>query len=212
MLATIEDHYRATAGLTGLAQCRPQVRRALGEVPRQHFVPTEMKGSAFADSPLPIGAGQTISQPFIVALMTDLLDPRPEQRILEIGTGSGYQTAVLARLAGRVYSVEVLPELAQRAEQQLADLGIHNIELKAGDGYLGWPGQAPFDGIMVTAAASQVPPPLLLQLKSGGRLVIPVGLPGRHQELLVIEKEGEEFLSRSVLGVAFVPLVHDSGV
>lgn len=207
MLATIEAEYRETAGLTGLSHLSPRVRQAMVEVPRRQFVPLGMKKLAFANSPLPIGAGQTISQPFIVALMTDLLTPLPEQRILEIGTGSGYQTAILARLAGRIYSVEILASLAQAAERRLAEQGYHNVELRTGDGYLGWPEAAPFDGILVAAAASNVPEPLLQQLKNGGRLVIPVGPPGLHQELLVIEKDGKEFRTRSVLGVAFVPLI-----
>jgi len=176
-------------------------------VPRNEFVPPTQKSSAFANSPLPIGAGQTISQPFIVALMTDLLNIAPDHRILEIGTGSGYQTAVLAKLARQVFSVEILSSLAQQAEHRLVEQDFHNIRLKTGDGYLGWAEEAPFDGIIVTAAASQVPEPLREQLKNGGRLVIPVGVPGLHQDLLLIEKNGAEFRTTSVLGVVFVPLV-----
>jgi protein-L-isoaspartate(D-aspartate) O-methyltransferase len=207
MLATITAECRATADLTGHSRIRPRVLQAMAEVARKKFVPPEMKALAFANRPLPIGAGQTISQPFIVALMTDLLNPLPDQRILEIGTGSGYQTAILARLAEQVFSIEILTSLAEQARRLLAAEGFRNIELKTGDGYSGWPEEAPFDGIMVTAAASQVPEPLRKQLKSGGRLVLPVGMPGLHQELLVIEKAGEEFRTRSILGVSFVPLV-----
>ena len=207
MLATIDLEYQGTAGMTGRGHLPERIREAMAEVPRREFVPQAMKGMAFANSPLPIGDGQTISQPFIVALMTDLLDPLPHQRILEIGTGSGYQTAILSRLAKEIFSIEILPSLSSRAAAQLEKLGYTNIELKTGDGHLGWPEEAPFDGIMVTAAASHVPAPLLQQLKSGGRLVIPVGLPYLHQELLLIEKAGEEVRTRPVLGVSFVPLV-----
>lgn len=211
MLATIEAECRGTAELTGRSHIQPRVMEALAEVPRKQFVPLRMKASAFANTPLPIGAGQTISQPFIVALMTDLLNPLPEQRVLEVGTGSGYQTAILARLAGKVFSIEILTSLADQAQQRLAELGVSNVTLKTGDGYLGWPEEAPFDGILVTAAADHVPEPLLQQLKSGGRLVIPVGVQWLHQDLLLIEKTGEDFRSRSILGVSFVPLVRRSG-
>jgi len=207
MLATIEWEFRATASLTGRSQIQPQVLQAMAEVPRNEFVPAAQKNSAFANSPLPIGAGQTISQPFIVALMTDLLNIAPDHRILEIGTGSGYQTAVLAKLARQVFSIEILSSLARQAEQRLAGQDFHNIRLKTGDGYLGWAEEAPFDGIIVTAAASHSPEPLREQLKNGGRLVIPVGVPGLHQDLLLIEKTGEEFRTTSVLGVVFVPLI-----
>lgn len=206
MLATIEAEYRATAYLTGRDHPQPRVLQALAEVPRREFVPLNVKHLAYANSPLPIGAGQTISQPYIVALMTELLDPQAQQRVLEIGTGCGYQTAVLAKLAGQVYSIEIIDALATRAARNLGAYG--NIELRCGDGYLGWPEAAPFDGIMVTAAASHVPEPLRQQLKIGGRLVIPVGLPGLHQELLLITRLGEaDFTVESILGVVFVPLV-----
>jgi protein-L-isoaspartate(D-aspartate) O-methyltransferase len=208
MLDTIEAECAATQYLTGRGRLHGRVMQALAEVPRRHYVPLAMKSMAFANSPLPIGAGQTISQPFIVALMTDLLNPLPEQKVLEIGTGSGYQTAILAQLAGKVFSVEIIASLGRQAARKLAEAGYRNIELKTGDGYLGWPEAAPFDGIMVTAAVSHVPEPLRRQLKIGGRLVIPVGLPDLHQELLLIERLDEErYHTNSVLGVVFVPLV-----
>ncbi|WP_303722516.1 protein-L-isoaspartate(D-aspartate) O-methyltransferase [Malonomonas rubra] len=206
MLATIEAEYRETAYLTRRSEPHPRVLQALADVPRRDFVPPNVKHLAYANSPLPIGSGQTISQPYIVALMTDLLNPQPEQRILEIGTGCGYQTAILAKLAGKVFSIEILDTLAERAALNLANY--HNVELRCDDGYIGWPQAAPFDGIIVTAAASHVPEPLRQQLKIGGRLVIPVGLPNLHQELLLIERlDATEFKTESILGVVFVPLI-----
>lgn len=206
MLSTIEAEYRATAYLTGREQLQPRIMRALAEVPRREFVPRAVKHLAFANSPLPIGAGQTISQPYIVALMTDLLNPLPEQTILEIGTGCGYQTAILALLASQVYSIEILDSLAEQAVRNLKRY--RNIVLRCGDGYLGWPEAAPFDGIIVTAAVDHVPEPLRRQLKLGGRMVIPVGLPELRQELHMIRRLGEEeFDSEAILGVVFVPLV-----
>lgn len=206
MLATIEAEYRETAYLTGRSQLPVRLRQALEKVPRREFVPLAVKHLAFANRPLPIGAGQTISQPFIVALMTDLLDPQPEQRILEVGTGCGYQTAILAQLAGKVFSIEIVEALAQKAAGNLA--GYHNVELCCGDGYLGWKEFSPFDGIMVTAAASHVPAPLLDQLKVGGRMVIPVGPPAFHQELQLVQRRSErDYRSEAILGVVFVPLV-----
>lgn len=207
MLATIEAETAATAGLTGRSRISPQVLGAMRKVPREAFVPPGRQGEAFGNYPLPIGQGQTISQPFIVALMTDLLKPHPGQRLLEIGTGSGYQAAILSLLVHEVYSLEIIPTLAERAARRLVELGFANVAVKWGNGYDGWPEQAPFDGIIVTAAAPHIPPPLLEQLKPGGRLVIPVGLPYRHQELLLMEKiaVGQQ-QTRKVLGVAFVPL------
>ena len=206
MLATIEAEYRETAYLTGRSQLPPHIRKALQEVPRRDFVPRLMKHLALANSPLPIGAGQTISQPYIVALMTDLLDPQPEQTILEIGTGCGYQTAILAHLAGKVFSIEIIDSLAAIAASNLASY--QNIELRCSDGHLGWKEATPYDGIIVTAAARQVPEALRQQLKVGGRLVIPVGPPNSHQELLLIKRLNEqEFCTETILGVAFVPLV-----
>jgi protein-L-isoaspartate(D-aspartate) O-methyltransferase len=207
MLRTIEAESALTADMTGIRAIRPKVMAAMAKVPRDEFVPAEMKPHAFANNALPIGDGQTISQPFIVALMTELLDPDPDQVILEVGTGSGYQAAILAGLVRQVYSLDILPDLAQRAKDLLRRLGYANVDVRAGDGYRGWPEHAPFDGIIVTAAASHVPPPLTEQLRPGGRLVIPVGLPYMHQELLLIEKDrGGQCHTRDVLGVAFVPL------
>jgi protein-L-isoaspartate(D-aspartate) O-methyltransferase len=207
MLEDIEAEVCYTRPLIGRSALGPRVMAAMAEVPRHEFVPDHEQAYAYANGPLPIGHGQTISQPYIVALMTDLLECRPEDRVLEIGTGSGYQAAILSRVVSRVYSVEIIAELAQQASERLARLGYANVEARHGDGYEGWPEQAPFDGILVTAAAPSVPPPLIEQLKEGARLVIPVGLPFRHQELMVIEKRPDgSLLTTDVLGVAFVPL------
>ena len=211
MLRTIEEETALTAGLTGRRKLSAAVMAAVARVPREEFVPEHLREEAFADHPLPIGAGQTISQPFIVALMTDLLDPQPDQTILEVGTGSGYQTAILALLAARVYSLEVVPELAATACARLERLGYANVAVRQGDGYAGWTEHAPYDGVIVTAAAPFVPAALFDQLRPGCRLVIPVGLPHQHQELLLVEKTAQgERRTTSVLGVAFVPMVHPS--
>jgi protein-L-isoaspartate(D-aspartate) O-methyltransferase len=180
---------------------------ALAAVPRERFVPESYRAFAFANGPLPIGHGQTISQPYIVALMTDLLAPRPDSVILEVGTGSGYQAAVLARIVRQVYSVEVVSALAEAARERLAALGCRNVEVRHADGHDGWPEHAPYDGIVVTAAAPAVPPPLIEQLKPDGRLVIPVGLTGDIQQLHLIKKHADGGTDdRYVLPVAFVPL------
>jgi len=185
----------------------PRVLAALGRVPRHEFVSPLLRFSAYDNRPLPIGHGQTISQPYIVALMTDLLVPRPDSVILEVGTGSGYQAAVLAELVRQVYSIEIIAALAESASERLASIGYTNVEVRHGDGYHGWAEHAPFDGIVVTAAAPHVPPPLVEQLKPGGRLVIPVGLPGCIQQLQVVEKQADgSSISRDILMVAFVPL------
>lgn len=210
MLQTIETEAGQTAPLTGRPRFAPRVMQALEQVPRDAFVPAELLDQAFIDGPLPIGLGQTISQPYIVALMTDLLEPQPTQTMLEIGTGSGYQAAILAQLVQQVYSLEIIPALATQAAERLSRLGYRNIEVRTGDGHCGWPEQAPYDGIIVTAAASQVPQALLDQLKPGGRLVIPVGLPYMSQDLLLIEKDQQgEVTTRDVLGVVFVPMTGD---
>jgi len=212
MLRTIEAECALTTRYTGIQTFRPEVMAALAEVPRDEFVPPEMRPHAFADNALPIGEGQTISQPYIVALMTDLLCPEKTDTILEIGTGSGYQAAVLSRLVHQIYSIEIVPNLARLAEERLRRLGYLNVEVASRDGYLGWPELAPFDGIIVTAAATHVPPPLIEQLRPDGRLVIPVGLPYMHQELILIEKDAKGAChSRDVLGVAFVPLTGNEG-
>ena len=187
------------------------VLAALEAVPRHLFVPAGERGKAYADHPLPIGGGQTISQPYMVALMTSLLDLRPGARVLEIGTGSGYQAAILSRLAGEVYTIEILPPLAERARHTLADLGCRNVHLRTGDGFQGWPEAAPFDGIIVTAAPPTVPEPLLQQLKVGGRLVIPVGDRDAIQNLQVLTKRADGGFDRSsVMPVRFVPMTGEA--
>ena len=185
----------------------PGMLEAMGIVPRHEFVPEGVQRQAYADRPLPIGYGQTISQPFIVALMTDLLRVGPNDVVLEIGTGSGYQAAVLARLAREVHTIEIIPALADAAAQRLQRLGYVNAATRLGDGYYGWQEAAPFDGIIVTAAASQIPPPLIQQLKPGGRMVIPVGAPFTLQHLVLVEVDGERKVrTRQLLPVQFVPL------
>ncbi|HQR66731.1 MAG TPA: protein-L-isoaspartate(D-aspartate) O-methyltransferase [Thermoanaerobaculia bacterium] len=186
----------------------PRVLEAMRTLPRHLFVPDAEMAHAYEDRPLPIGSGQTISQPYIVAFMTEQLHLTGSETVLEIGTGSGYQTAVLARLARKVYSIEIRPELAQEAAERLKSLGISNAEVMTGDGYKGWPEHAPFDGILVTAAPERIPPPLLEQLASPGRMVIPVG--GFYQELKVIERSGGGYTEKSVLPVRFVPFVRET--
>ena len=184
--------------------------QSLGSVPRQEFIPDKLKSEAYGNYPLPIGYGQTISQPYIVALMTDLVQPGPDDVVLEVGTGSGYQAAVLAKLVKRVYSMEIIEPLAEQAGKRLERLGYGNVETRLGDGYFGWEEHAPYDAIIVTAAASHVPPPLIEQLKPGGRLVIPVGGRFAIQYLLLIEKsEDGEILTRQITAVRFVPLTGD---
>ncbi len=212
MLTTIEAEAAYTRLETGRKAFSDRVMRAMQEVPRDRFVPDHMKAAAFDNGPLPIGHGQTISQPYIVALMSDLLDSAPDHTVLEIGTGSGYQTAILSLLCREVYSVEVIPELSQLAARQLHSLGYQNVHLRSGDGYQGWPEHAPYDGIIVTAAAPFIPEALFEQLRPGGRLVIPVGQPFMHQELMVVAKDEQaQRHTSSVLGVAFVPMVDPGG-
>jgi len=184
----------------------PRVLEAMRTVPRHLFVPEELARAAYDDSPLPIGEGQTISQPYIVALMTELLGTSAEQRVLEIGTGSGYQAAVLSGLVREVFSIEIKEPLYRRAADSLRRLGYANVRTRLADGYFGWPGEPPFDGIVVTAAVDHVPPPLLAQLKEGGRLVLPLGNPYGVQSLVVVTREGGKYQVRHVLGVLFVPL------
>jgi protein-L-isoaspartate(D-aspartate) O-methyltransferase len=187
------------------------VLAALDAVPRHLFVPPPERARAYEDRPLPIGDGQTISQPYMVALMTSLLELRPGDRVLEIGTGSGYQAAVLSRVAAEVYSIEIRQPLADRARRTLADLGYRNVHLRVGDGFQGWPEEAPFDGIIVTAAPPSVPDPLLRQLKVGGRLVIPVGSQGSLQSLQVLTKRPDGSFDRSnVMPVFFVPMTGEA--
>jgi protein-L-isoaspartate(D-aspartate) O-methyltransferase len=206
MLDTIRAHARECASLTGRPELEPQVLDALGRVPREAFVPRQLRAMAHADGPLPIGLGQTISQPFIVALMTDLIRAAACGRVLEVGTGCGYQTAVLAELAQQVFSLEIVPELAREAGERLHALGYANLQTRCADGYHGWPEQAPFDAILVAAAAPRVPPPLLEQLAPGGRMVLPVGGEIYAQQLLLVEKDDDGAVrERAVLPVAFVP-------
>jgi protein-L-isoaspartate(D-aspartate) O-methyltransferase len=188
----------------------PRTLRAMEKVPREKFVAKELRASAYEDHPLPIGYGQTISQPFIVAFMTQELKPKPTDRVLEIGTGSGYQAAVLAELVAEVYTIEIVKPLAQEAEIRLRELGYKNIHVKAGDGYKGWPEHAPFDAIIVTAAPDHVPQPLVEQLKEGGRMIIPVGKTFA-QELYLLEKRGGIVKQTAVVPVKFVPLTRDPG-
>jgi len=198
---------RTTAREVGRDHFSEPVLRAMGKVPRHRFVPEAAVGAAYRNRPLSIGEGQTISQPYIVALSTELIDPQPGHIVLEVGTGSGYQAAVLAEVVARVYSIEIIEPLGREAAGRLAALGYGNVEVRIGDGYQGWPEKAPFDGIVVTAAAPFVPQPLLAQLRRGGRMVIPVGRHLGEQELLLIVKGADgETQTRAIIPVRFVPL------
>jgi protein-L-isoaspartate(D-aspartate) O-methyltransferase len=179
--------------------------RAMQAVERHLFVPDGQRRNAYTDGPLPIGYGQTISQPYIVAYMTEIVRPEPHHRILEIGAGSGYQAAVLAEIVDKVYTIEIIPELGESAATKLRDLEYDNVEVKIADGYYGWTEHAPFDAIVVTAAAEYIPPPLVEQLKDGGRMIIPVGSPFFIQQLMLVEKKGEEITTRNLMPVRFVP-------
>jgi protein-L-isoaspartate(D-aspartate) O-methyltransferase len=187
-----------------------RVLDSMSKTPRHRFVPAELVAYAYEDRPLPIGYGQTISQPYIVAKMTELLEPKGEHRVLEIGTGSGYQAAVLSPLVAQVYSIEIIEPLGTAARRRLETLGYKNIEVRVGDGYFGWPEKGPFDSIIVTAAANHIPPPLVEQLKPGGRMVIPLGNPFQTQMLMLVTKGSKgppDLQVRSLMPVAFVPLV-----
>ena len=188
MVRAVAETTEDTAEWIGKTALAPRVMEAMGRVPRHLFVPPDLEDLGYLNRPLPIGYGQTISQPYIVALMTDLLEPEPDHVAFELGTGSSYQAVVLAELVAEVYTVEIVPPLAASATERLRTLGYDNVTVRAGDGYHGWPEHAPFDIIVVTAAASHVPPPLIAQLKPGGRMVIPVGSPFLTQHLLLIEK------------------------
>jgi len=207
MVHDIERLMLATATYTGRSTLSANVSAAMRKVPRHRFVPAQFASAAYDDRPLPIGSGQTISQPFIVALMTDLAELKKTDVVLEVGTGSGYQAAVLAECAARVYTIEIVRPLGERAAGVLKELGYTNVETRIGDGYGGWPSVAPFDAVVVTAAPDHVPQPLQDQLKPGGRLVIPVGAQHGEQDLMVMEKSRDgRTISRSTLPVRFVPL------
>jgi protein-L-isoaspartate(D-aspartate) O-methyltransferase len=211
MLRTIERHAESATDALGRDHIDPKVLQVMGQLPRDAFVPENMQEQAYDDRPLPIGYGQTISQPFIVALMTDLLALEPDDVVLEVGTGSGYQAAVLAELVDKVYSIEIIPGLAASAAERLDELGFDNIETHLGDGYYGVEAAAPFDAIVVTAAATSVPPPLIAQLKPSGRMVIPVGSSFALQHLMIVEKdEAGRVRTRQTLPVRFVPLTRGS--
>ncbi len=186
------------------------VLAAMRKVSRELFVPESWRSRAYDDGPLPIGKGQTISQPYIVAIMTELAKPEKHHRVLEIGTGSGYQAAILAEIVAQVYSVEIVKELAEEADKRLKQLGYSNIAVRCGDGYRGWPEQAPFDAILITAAVAQPPAPLLEQLKEGGRLIFPQGNPDGYQELVVIEKVNGMFNRQVIFPVRFVPMTGEA--
>ena len=207
MMVAIENSTHMTTAYTGVEAISQEVIEAIEKVDRAKFVPEHAVEAAFENHPLRIGYGQTISQPFIVALMTHFLQVQPDDRVLEIGTGSGYQAAVLAELANQVFTIEIIKGLASSADRLLESLGYTNISVKASDGWYGWPQEAPFDGILVTAVASKIPPKLLDQLAVGGRLVMPVGNARGNQELVVITREETDaFTSKEVLPVRFVPM------
>lgn len=207
LLADIRAEAYETRHATGRAAFDERVLAALRDVPREEFVGDALRRQAYGNHPLPIGCGQTISQPYIVALMTDLVDPQPDDVVLEIGTGSGYQAAILSRLVRRVYTVEIVGELADAARARLQRLGCDNVEVRTGNGRLGWPEHAPYDAIIVAAAPGRIPPALVGQLKPGGVLVIPVGPQHAGQDLLAISRDAAgRVTQRHVLPVAFVPL------
>jgi protein-L-isoaspartate(D-aspartate) O-methyltransferase len=208
LIHEIEAEVQETVGWTGRPHLAPRVRAALLAVRREAFVPVALRAEAYANHPLRIGHGQTISQPFIVALMTELLDPAPDHVVLEIGSGSGYQAAVLAALVRHVYSIEIISILSTQATAALAQEGVGNATLRVGDGAAGWPEHAPYDGIIVTAAGPIVPPALVAQLRPGGRMVIPLGEPHDDQMLTLVVKDADGGIThKDVLPVAFVPLV-----
>ncbi len=206
MIKTINDLAWTTGKETGRPIFNQQVMEVMAKVPRHEFVPEDQNAYAYDNRPLPIGYGQTISQPYIVALMTDILEVKSSDIVLEIGTGCGYQTAILAELVNKIYSIEILEDLGKEASERLAKLGYNNIKVKIGDGYHGWEEHAPFDGILVAAAASHIPPPLIQQLKPGGRMIIPVGERYFIQYLMLVEKnEQNKIKTSNILPVSFVP-------
>ncbi|MGD0959873.1 MAG: protein-L-isoaspartate(D-aspartate) O-methyltransferase [Methylomonas sp.] len=207
MIKDIEMEAEYSRYINGKNSLDSRVLAAMREVPRHEFVPLDLRDQAYCNGPLPIGSGQTISQPYIVALMSDLLNTKPGDVILEVGAGCGYQAAVLSRLVARVYTIEIIENLAKNAAKLLKELGYDNVTVRHGNGYFGWAEHAPFDGVIVAAAAPHVPPQLLEQLRIGSRLVIPVRSAYSHQELQVIEKKANgEFEIQPVIGVSFVPL------
>ena len=213
MLHDIEWEVRHTSGMIGRRALSPRTLDALRAVPRHKFVPAHLRPYAYDNCPLEIGKCQTISQPYIVAVMTELLDLEADDVVLEVGTGSGYQAAVLSQLVRQVYTIEIIPELARRAEAVLKELGCDNVTVRIGDGHRGWPEHAPYDGILVTAAAPRIPEPLLEQLAPGGKMIIPVGPPYHTQELVLVEKiPQEEIKKRRILPVAFVPMTGEEEI
>ena len=207
MIKEIEGDVKATSRRIGKKELSKFVMKAMANVPRHEFVPRSLRRAAYENRPLPIGYGQTISQPYIVALMTDLLDVDGDDIVLEVGTGSGYQAAILAELVKKIHTIEIIKELGEQAKGRLNDLGYQNVSVQVGDGYYGLEGLAPFDGIIVTAAANHVPPPLIKQLKPGGKMVIPVGGAFMTQQLLLVEKRNDgKIITKQVLPVIFVPL------
>jgi protein-L-isoaspartate(D-aspartate) O-methyltransferase len=196
----VEKHIKAK-GISDL-----NVLAAMQAVPRHNFVPPNLLSVAYADRPLPIGEGQTISQPYVVALMSEILELAKDHRVLEIGTGSGYQAAVLAQVVNTVYSIEIKEKLYRRASKTLKLLGYNNIKTRHGDGYFGWPQAAPFDAVMITAAIDHIPPPLIKQLKDGGRLALPLGNPFSYQNLVLVTKQGDDLIVKQITGVLFVPM------
>jgi protein-L-isoaspartate(D-aspartate) O-methyltransferase len=207
MIKDIEADVRLTSFYINKKELDPKVMDAMRKVPRHEFVPRQERREAYENRPLPIGHGQTISQPYIVALMTDLLEPKRQHKVLEVGTGSGYQAAILAELVAEVFTIEIIEPLGNAAKERLKQLNYKNIHVRIGDGYYGWEEHGPFDGIVVTAAASHIPPPLIQQLKPGGRMVIPVGSRFMVQQLVVVEKDAKgKLTTRQILPVRFVPL------
>jgi len=207
MVEEVLADFVGTSPYSGRPVLSPAVVAALKKVERHRFVPAVLSALAYLNRPLPIGYGQTISQPFIVALMTELMQVKAGDRVLEIGTGSGYQAAILAEIVGSVYSIEIIEPLGKEADERLKSLGYRNVQTRVGDGYYGWPEAAPFDAIIVTAVASHVPPPLLKQLKPGGRMVIPLGTQFMTQYLMLVEKQQDgSVTTRQILPVVFVPL------
>ncbi len=207
MIREIEADVKRTSLQLDKEVLDPRVMQALATVPRHALVPESLQDVAYRNRPLPIGHGQTISQPYIVAIMTDLLKVAPDSKVLEVGTGSGYQAAILAELVEQVYTIEIIEALGTRARGHLEALGYENITVRIGDGYYGWEEQAPFDGIVVTAAASHIPPPLIEQLKNGGRMIVPVGSRFMVQQLVLVKKDSQgKVTTRQILPVRFVPL------